>query len=71
MYPFDNILFYYKNIMLEALYIYFILYEICVVTDGFMSYRNIHSEVTFMKYFDLKQTFFVSNFISVVIQQPL
>lgn len=27
-----------------------ILYEICVVTDGFMSYRNIHSEVTFMKF---------------------
>lgn len=46
--------------MLEALYI--ILYEICVVTDGFMSYRNIHSEVTFMKYFDLKQTIFGVKF---------
>lgn len=71
MYPFDNTLFYYKNIMLGALYIYIILYEICVVTEGFMSYKNIHSEVTFMKYFDLKQTIFVSNFVSVLIQQPL
>lgn len=39
------------------------LYEICVVTDAFMSYRHIHPEVTFMKYFDLKQTIFWAKFL--------